>query len=555
MRKLLSTILSLSLVSTAAGAFAAAPLPLENGAVSEAVMQRFLPEDAAAHSETEMTRASFIQAIARFDDAPEQTGQLSFSDILPTADYFPALVWAFENGLIQGVSSSEFAPDSFITREQAAVILERYFTLQGWFLENASLPEFKDLSSVSGFAYNAVVSLSASGFFSAFSGNAFGPQLPLTYHQAADILLELSDYRQDTDTEFLSFTAFDGYSLEGKLNLPAGSSEISKLVVFVNGSGPNTYNNRRAVEEQEFNYFDVFAEQLNQENIAFFRSNTRGVSIGTEPPLFSQLDEKAYQTYLPQNVVRDNETMINALKQDPRLKNAKVYLLGWSEGTIIAPAIAAGGNAPVDGLLLAGYCNESLDTILKWQNTGGSSMIFYREYFDYDEDGTVTKSEFEEDRYQLKEYLGASFEEIDLNQNKQIDAQDFAIMMEPLFKSLLEAIENRDDEWLKNNYPVHLTSAWFLAHRQFPPNKTTLPTLDLPIHIFHGTYDANVSVQQAYDIEETFRQLGKTNLTTHIYPKADHDLNYMDYLETGQLPEGFVDIFRTCVELDSPSDK
>ncbi|HIU15675.1 MAG TPA: hypothetical protein IAC49_04385, partial [Candidatus Ventricola intestinavium] len=45
-------------------------------------------------------------------------------------------------------------------------------------------------------------------------------------------------------TERMDIAAYDGYMLQGKLDLPA-SGAAQKLVVFVNGSGPNTYDNRR----------------------------------------------------------------------------------------------------------------------------------------------------------------------------------------------------------------------------------------------------------------------------------------------------------------------
>ena len=50
------------------------------------------------------------------------------------------------------------------------------------------------------------------------------------------------------------------------------------MVVFVNGSGPNTYDNTRQLDEQTvFNYFDLFTEQLTSRGTAFFRWSTARV--------------------------------------------------------------------------------------------------------------------------------------------------------------------------------------------------------------------------------------------------------------------------------------
>ena len=54
-------------------------------------------------------------------------------------------------------------------------------------------------------------------------------------------------------TELWQVTAEDGYTLTGKLDLPAG--EVRHLVVFINGSGPNTYDNTRQLDETTtYNY-------------------------------------------------------------------------------------------------------------------------------------------------------------------------------------------------------------------------------------------------------------------------------------------------------------
>ena len=48
-----------------------------------------------------------------------------------------------------------------------------------------------------------------------------------------------------------------------------------------------------------------------------------------------------------------------------------------------------------------------------------------------------------------------------------------------------------------------------MDHRTLAPNSETLPTLDLPIHIFHGVYDGNTPVEGVYDVQSRFEALGK----------------------------------------------
>jgi hypothetical protein len=50
-------------------------------------------------------------------------------------------------------------------------------------------------------------------------------------------------------------------------------------------------------------------------------------------------------------------------------------------------------------------------------------------------------------------------------------------------------------------------------------------------------------VEGVRETEAAFRKAGRHNLTVHIYPKADHDLNYLEYLMYGKVPQSFKDIF------------
>lgn len=345
-------------------------------------------------------------------------------------------------------------------------------------------------------------------------------------------------------SERMTIPSFDGYPLAGKLYLPRGQNPQA-LVVYVNGSGPNTYENTRALtEDTTFSYFDLVAQGFTGQNAAFFSYSTRGVAPGSEPPYYCTIDPDAYQTYLPDNSVRDVAAIVAALRQDPRLSRARVYLLGWSEGTMIAPKAAQ--IVPVDGLLLAGYVNGTMRETLDWQQNGGSSMVTYCLYFDTDGDGAVSRAEYEADPYGVRGALGldqTAFPDLDVDGDGKLTAADFSLLLAPTRQTLYAAIDRGDDAWLAQNYPVRLTTAWFRAHDAFPPNRDMLTTLDIPITIFQGEADANVPVQDTREIQAQFAACGKTNLTVHTYPATDHDLNFSVYLSTGEWPQGWQDLF------------
>ena len=264
-----------------------------------------------------------------------------------------------------------------------------------------------------------------------------------------------------------------------------------------------------------------------------------------ESPLFFALEYAAYQTYLPVNQIWDVEHVIRQRREMDELRDAEIVLLGWSEGTMIAPQVALAGNVRVDRLLLAGYMHRTMAETLEWQQSGQSSMVNIGRYYDYDEDGTITKEEFEEDRYGLQGAYG-QFADMDVNGDGQINAEDFALMLAEYRAAVFAAFEGGDDAWLAENYAVPLTSAWYLDHATFPPNAEILPQLNLPIEIFHGRFDASVPVGDVYSLEENFQQLGKDNLAIHVFKGGDHDLSYGDYIYTGEIPEGLQALLNAC---------
>ena len=344
--------------------------------------------------------------------------------------------------------------------------------------------------------------------------------------------------------EVRTIPSFDAYPLEGRLYLPSDQSPRA-LVIYVNGSGPNTNQNTRQLSaDATFSYFDLVASGFNEVGAAFLSYSTRGVTASDTPPFYHTVDPQAYQTYLPEHSVQDVAAIVRTLRTDSRLHDCPIYLLGWSEGTMIAPKVAQ--LVPVDGLLLAGYVNGTMQQVLDWQQTGGSSMVTYCLYFDADGDGRVSQAEYENDRYGVRPALGleqVAFSELDADGDGQLTASDFAALLAPSRQALYDAITHSDDAWLAKNYPVRLTSAWFHAHSHFTPNRDMLTELDLPIVIFQGQADANVPVQDTLDIQAQFTALGKDNLTVHLYPNVDHDLNFASYLSTGVWPQAWRDLF------------
>jgi pimeloyl-ACP methyl ester carboxylesterase len=349
--------------------------------------------------------------------------------------------------------------------------------------------------------------------------------------------------------------SFDGYVLEGKLTLPAGNDEIPKLVVFVTGTGPSTYENRDIYQDVEVCMFEPITDELARRGIAFFVHNQRGIHLSDNAPLFYEMDEDEYHTYLPSNSVEDIYYAISELKTNSRLKNSKVYLLGMSEGTVIAPLFAEKYPDMVDALFLWGYVNNDLRDTLIWQLSGGSFVSLFNEYFETDEAGRISKEAFECGQKEMLTAMGLgddAFEVCDLNHDGFIDKEEMIALGKKLIgfdsDTLLTAIDSNDDNWLmagENLGGMKLTSGWFKQHFDLGSNMDRLEKLNLPIFIFHGTLDMNCDVQGVYDVYKRFQKLGKNNLKTYVFKGYDHGLGIAQYLVTNEMPESIKTIYDT----------
>lgn len=113
-----------------------------------------------------------------------------FDDVYESAYYAKYVTWARQEGIVSGVSDTEFAPDANVTREQMATILDRYLHTYGYeFRSTASGTAivFRDASSISSWATDHVSALKNCGVISG-SGGYFYPQTSITRAETVAML-------------------------------------------------------------------------------------------------------------------------------------------------------------------------------------------------------------------------------------------------------------------------------------------------------------------------------------------------------------------------------
>lgn len=137
-----------------------------------------------------LTRGMVVTMLYRLEGEPRVTGSSGFDDVASGAWYADAVTWAAENGIVNGVSDTEFAPNVNITREQLAAILYRYAEYNDYDVSGRDdLSEFTDRSSISSYALDAMRWAVDEGLITGITNTTIEPQGTATRAQAATMFM------------------------------------------------------------------------------------------------------------------------------------------------------------------------------------------------------------------------------------------------------------------------------------------------------------------------------------------------------------------------------
>lgn len=141
----------------------------------------------------EMTRAMLVTVLHRMEDEMETAAENAFADIPDDTWYTDAVIWASENGIVNGVAEGQFDPNANITREQLAAMMYRYADFLGMdTAASGSLSRFNDGSQVSSWASDAMKWAVGNGLISGKSSTILDPKGNATRAEVATILQRMT---------------------------------------------------------------------------------------------------------------------------------------------------------------------------------------------------------------------------------------------------------------------------------------------------------------------------------------------------------------------------
>ena len=279
----------------------------------------------------------------------------------------------------------------------------------------------------------------------------------------------------------------DGLTLRGTIAGPDDGDAIEPAVVFIHGSGPVDRDGNAA--GMTMDAYRQIAHALARAGIASLRFDKRGVGESEgEAALASRAD-----------LLADVNAAVDAVQGEDGLGAESVVLIGHSEGSYLAPVVAAENDAVAGVVLLSGAARP-LDEITKWQIE------------------TLLQHQGVEGP-QLDALLAQQDQYIAFVEASQGEWSDYTVEM------LQEAMPWMTEDSAQQLLATPLALSWLREHYLDEP-ADAIRQLDVPVLILSGEKDSQVPASEAELIRQLLDEAGNPDVTALVLEDLNHLLRY-----------------------------
>ena len=184
-------------------------------------------------------RGDFILMLYSALGRPAVTAPCTFTDVSPADYYYTALAWAQQTELMGGVGDGRCMPQDPITREQAFTVLRKALPLLGKDCPDAStavLSRFKDAHLIADYAKVGTATLVAQGIVGG-NGEGINPQGKLTRAEMATLVHKVMTY-----TPITTYPEIPDVPATGGTETPPAVGELSLGLTEVTVWSGETYH-------------------------------------------------------------------------------------------------------------------------------------------------------------------------------------------------------------------------------------------------------------------------------------------------------------------------
>ncbi len=322
-----------------------------------------------------------------------------------------------------------------------------------------------------------------------------------------------------------------GWTSKGELTYPTGATQPLPVLVLIHGSGHNDMN--ETLSEDGKSEFVPIAQAAARAGYAVMRFNKRGV-VDVGPVLTkdqSQLDPpKPFQ-----QIMKDAATVVRLTAKSPVVDPKRIFLLGHSEGTVVASNLAASPAkyriAKPAGVITMGLVGLPIKTEVGYQ-LYGRQMDQFHEEFDNDRNGVLTLAEARgglvgqqaDVATELRTTLfGAKKPEKKLNPALDRNHDGKLSIDTEVGPALRKAAKLNQFPNVPGLTPEQVR--WSKDIMKYPNVTQALPRFNGPTLLLNGDNDSQTLVRGAYLADAAIAAAGRKDHTLKVYPGVGHTMN------------------------------
>jgi hypothetical protein len=276
-----------------------------------------------------------------------------------------------------------------------------------------------------------------------------------------------------------------GLNLSGTLTLPENAPPNLPIVLMIHGSGPTDRDENGG--GLEINLFRDVAYRLAEDGFASFRYDKRGVATS----------EGVFTDATMQDLLDDATAAIDYLVAERQVDKSQIYLLGHSEGGILAPILAQQNQFA--GLLLLAGSYHPLDWILIEQ----TKLIF---------DASGLTAEETADR------VFRTVQFTDFVKSSSGGWSDFTFEM---IKEQVPELTEPEFEAQKRGMSLE----WYREHFAHDPGQA-IKNISIPVLIIQGDKDLQVPREEATRLGNALTQSGNNRVQVQILDDLNHLMRF-----------------------------
>ncbi len=309
--------------------------------------------------DTKLTRAMFVTILGRLADA-EQKETDRFSDIKKKTWYTGYVGWAVDAGIVNGYEDGTFLPDKALSREEMAACIARYINYMDISMprESTAPSTFADAKKIGKWAREYVEILRRAGIANGDQYKKYNPKADITRAEMATVIMNIIDAEAK---------AWQGYT--------PSADDSSKIfgAKYLYWSGTAVSGSLDSELDEATAYPTLYAfrdSSLKLENDNYDPSGTIGVSANVlDIDLFKTPVLKVAYKYAPdaQKTLKSGVININGTEKSEFSLTAGVDDLGMKTATVDLTAVMSNYKArdfDTDFLhiLLSAFDEEPADT-------------------------------------------------------------------------------------------------------------------------------------------------------------------------------------------------